>query len=383
MTRHTHSKPIRTLAVILVTVCAVMLSACQPSAQPTAQPTVTPRSDYKLGLVTNEGGTINDGTFNELAHKGAALVSRDFGIDFAYRQSQEAKDYATFIEAMIAEGRNIIITVGYQMTEATLAAAEANPKVFFIGVDYTTDKDLKNFIGLQFREDQGGFLAGALAGMMTTSNVVGVVGGIQIPPVERFVNGFTNGAKYVNPAVKVLSVYTTSFADVKQGQDEADKMTKEGADVLFGAGGLTGSTAIVRAAASGAYVIGVDQDEYRTTFGGGKLSNADKILTSASKGVDTGVYAAVESILKGTMTPGTVLLSAANCGITYAPFHNTEAAVPAEVKTRLENIWRALAGGTLETGANDAAAKAPEPLAAGAQPEVKADAPAMSSCVKN
>jgi basic membrane protein A and related proteins len=362
----------------LALICALVLASCNNSA-PALTPTVTIRTDYKLGLVLNAQGTIRDGTFNEFAYKGAQRASREFGLDFAYRETKEDKNYPGAIDTMIKDGRNIIVTVGFQMADATLAAAQANPKAFFILVDAMPDGAPANLTGVLFREDQGGFLAGAMAAMMTKTNVVGVVGGMQIPPVERYVNGFINGAKYLNINIEVLSVYAGSFSDIDLGRTEADKMLEKNADVLFGAGGLLGSSAIVRAAEMGKFVIGVDQDEFATTFKAG--TNAGQIITSAVKRVDTGVYAAIDSVLKGTAEGGVKLLSVANCGVSYAPANLADAAVPAAVKTRMEAIWRALAGGTLETGADQAGATAPASLAADALPSIADNAPKLSDCV--
>lgn len=370
-------------AHFVVLVAMLLVAACGTNAGPT--PTVTPRSDYKLGFITNAGGSIKDGTFNEISYNGAALAARDFGLDFAYREAVEDKDYTSLIEKMVADGRNIIVTVGFQMTDATLAAAQKYPKVYFIGVDLFLDNPPSNFQGVLFREDQGGFLAGALAGMMTKSNVVGVVGGLKIASVMGFVNGFVNGAKYVNPAVNVLSVYTSGFANVEEGRARAEEMVNQKADVIFGAGGLTGSSGIVHAAELGTYVIGVDQDEYRTTFAGGKTKDSNRILTSAIKRVDQGVYAAVSDILAGKWKGGLRVFGAAECGISYAPFHENDGTIPTDVKNKLEAVWRALAGGTLNTGASsaDPSATPPPPLAAGAMPPVSDKAPKLSDCTRS
>lgn len=357
----------------------VLAGCAQQASAPSVTP--TPRSDYKVALVLNAQGSIIDGSFSESAYNGATRAGQAFNLTVTYRETVEDKDYPMAIQSMVDEGNNIIVTVGFQMTEATVAAAKANEKVFFIGVDQSDPDATSNYQGIQFAEDQSGFLMGALAGMVTQSNVVGVVGGLQIPPVERFVNGFVNGAKYVNPSVTALQVYTTSFADPVQGRAEADKMIAENADVIFGAGGLTGSNAIARAAERGKLVIGVDQDEFWTTFATGK--DADKIISSGVKRVDTGVFLAIESIMKGEFKGGTRTLTAAECGITYAPFNKAEDKISPEVRTRLENIWRALAGGTLQTGAAAAGDTPPESLAAGAQPPVAENAPSLSDCAAN
>jgi len=123
----------------------------------------------------------------------------------------------------------------------------------------------------------------------------------------------------------------------------------EGADVIFGAGGPTGSGGIKRAAEEGIYVIGVDQDEYLTTFGGGTTPGAEFLVSSAVKRVDLGVYDQIYGFLTGTAAGGSLyILDAANGGITFAPAH--DAAVPQDVADRLEAIRAGLANGSIDTG---------------------------------
>lgn len=360
----------------LLLLVVIVLGGCGQGAPP---PTVTPRSDYRLGLVTDVG-SIRDGTFIEFAHRGALRASQQYGLDYTYRESINDSHYEIYLADLLADQRNIIITVGFFMTDFTLEAAQANPDVYFIGVDQFYAEAPANLIGLQFREDEGGFLAGALAGMMTETGVVGMVAGEPIPPVERFVNGFRNGVQYTNPEAEVLQVYGPSFVDSEYGRETAaDWVLNEHVDVLFGAGGITGSSAIFEAASLGAWVIGVDQDEYRTTFGDGMLEGAGLLLTSAVKRVDHGVYQAIVSVLAGTFAGGVVTLSAADCGVGYAPFHEAGIAIPDAVEARLEAIWRGLAGSTLHTGADDDGTEAPQPLGDG-EPPVAADAPTLASC---
>ncbi len=366
------------LARVVLALLALLLAACGggPSA-PT--PTVPLRTDYRLGLVTDVG-TVRDGTFNELAHQGALRVARDFGLDYTFRESIDESHYAIHLQDLLADSRNIIVTVGYLMTDATVQAARDNPDVYFIGLDQAFDETLPNLVGLQFREDQAGFLVGALAGMMTETNVVGALGGQQTPPVTRFINGFVNGVNYVRPGTRVLRTYAPSFTDPDLGSSIVRDWVGQGADVIFGAGGLTGSAGILAASRLGAWVIGVDQDEYRTTFSEGTVDGADRVLTSAVKRVDAGLYRAVASILDGSFQPGVITLSAAECGVAYAPFHDAEEHIPAGIRERLDAMWRALAGGTVNTGASGIAGDVPPAPLAGLMPPVAEDAPRLEEC---
>ncbi len=124
--------------------------------------------------------------------------------------------------------------------------------------------------GVQFNEDESGYIAGVLAASLSQTGVIGVVAGREdVPPVVKFVNGYTVGAQSVNPDIRVLSIYNESFTDAAKGASDAAQFIGEGADVIFGAGGQTGSGGVAAAAEAGVWGIGVDQDEYYTTFAGG------------------------------------------------------------------------------------------------------------------
>jgi basic membrane lipoprotein Med (substrate-binding protein (PBP1-ABC) superfamily) len=324
----------------------------------TQEPTVetldddVPRTNLRVGLVTDVG-QVNDGTFNEFAHEGAQAAVEDYGLTYSYIETQNPGDYEQNIGTLVEEEYDIIVTVGFLIADDTYAAAIDHPGIVFIGVDqsFTGEQALPNLIGVQFREDQSGFLVGALAGMMTESDVVGFVGGVDVPAVKKFRFGYEHGLNYVNPDASLLSVYVPSFTDPAQGASAAQQFVGEGADVIFGAGGKTGTGAIQEAAQEGVYVIGVDQDEYFTTFGGGETPGSDQLLTSAIKRVDVGVYDQIEAVVNGTFEGnGDYILDAENEGIGYADFHETADEIPNEAKERLEEIFQMLADGELNTG---------------------------------
>jgi basic membrane lipoprotein Med (substrate-binding protein (PBP1-ABC) superfamily) len=303
--------------------------------------------------VVTDLGKVNDGTFNQFAYEGAKKAADELGLDFKYIETQAQADYEKNIQTFVDEKYDVIVTVGFLIADATKAAAAAHPEITFIGVDqfYEAGKVTDNLVGLQFREDQSGFLAGALAGMMTKSGTVGIVGGVEIPPVKKFKNGFDNGAKYVKPDVNLLGVYLASFVDPALGASTAEQMIGDGADVIFGAGGPTGSGGIKAAAEKGTYVIGVDQDEYTTTFGNGSGPGAAKILTSAVKRVDVAVYDQIKAVAGGTFKGnGIAIYEAKNGGVGFAPYHDTDSLIPAAVKARIVEIQKALADGSLTTG---------------------------------
>jgi basic membrane lipoprotein Med (substrate-binding protein (PBP1-ABC) superfamily) len=301
----------------------------------------------KVALVTDVG-KIDDRTFNEFAYKGMIKAADEFGLQTAFIETMQPTDYEKNIEQFVSEGFNVIITVGFMLGDATKRMAEKYPDVHFIIVDFAYDPPINNVMGLVFAEEQAGFMAGALAGLMTESKIVGTVAGKEIPPVVRFRKGYDAGVKHVCPDCKTLGVYIDSFTDPARGKTAALSQMEEGADVIFGFGGLTGSAAILGAAQAGAWVIGVDQDEYMTTFKEGRASGSDRVLSSAMKRIDVAVYDAVKASVKGGFKGGTHLVDAAGGGVGLAPFHDTEKKIPAGVKTKLDQLYQQLKSGEIK-----------------------------------
>lgn len=303
-------------------------------------------------LVTDIG-KINDGTFNQFAYEGFERAFKDFGLDNTFIETQAPTDYDTNMSRCIDDGYDAIITVGFLMTDATLKRAQETPGVYFIGVDQFVQNGPENYAGLIFREDQSGFLAGALAGQLTKSNVIAGIYGIDVPAVKKFRNGYEQGAKFVNPDVTALGVYIDSFTAPDRGAAAAGQFLGEGADVIFGAGGQTGSGGITRAAQEGALVIGVDQDEFFTTFGNGETPGAENLISSAVKRVDNAVYQAIEALVnggEGWVGGSNIVMSADNDGIGFAPAHLAADKVPQAVIDRTNEILAGLKDGSIVTG---------------------------------
>ena len=185
-----------------------------------------------------------------------------------------------------------------------------------------------------FREDQGGYLAGIMAASLSESGVIGVVGGREdVPPVVKFVNAYKTGAESVNPDIQVLSVYNESFTDPNKGASDAQQFLGEGADVIFGAGGQTGSGGVEAATRR---EVGhrrrpgrVLHDVQRRRGPGSQY-----LATSAIKRVDLAVFRNIVAAIDGTFEGGVYTLEAANDGITYAPFHDAD--IPDDVASKLE-----------------------------------------------
>jgi basic membrane protein A len=327
-----------------------------PSEAPSASPSesaaaITCDTPVKVGLVTDVG-RVNDKGFNQSAYEGmlAAAEAAPTCFETDYIETTSQSDYAPNIAQFTDSGSNVVIGVGFLLGDALGDAAKTYSDIKFISVDGIPSAGhdeswATNGESLFFAEDQAGYLAGVLAASMTKSDHVGVVGGlVVVPPVERFVEGYIDGAKSVNPDIVADFVYTTSFTDPPQGTNAAQQMIDAGADVIFGAGGLTGNGALTAAcAADGVYAIGVDTDQFET------LPEVQPcILSSATKNIVEAVKNSLLRIAQDQFTPGAHLDDASTNGIGLAPFHNFDSEVPADVKTLLDTTFAGLADGSIK-----------------------------------
>jgi len=313
---------------------------------------------FCVGLVTDVG-QIDDRSFNQSAWEGVQQTQEELDAQIDFVETANATDYAANIDLFAGSGYDVIVTVGFALGEATIQAAAQYPEIDFIGVDqfvgpegpegWEGDWPPANLSGLIFPEDQSGFLAGALAGMMTESNTIAAVLGTDlVPPVVAFKEGYEGGARYVNEDIEIISTYhpgglDQAFTDPGWGADTARQALDQGADVVFGAGGNTGNGALGEVANhEGAYCIGVDTDQWETV-----PAAQPCLITSAMKLITPGVFDLVSASRDGNFPAGNYVGE-----VGLAPFHDFEDDVPQEVKDRLEEIRVGLESGEVETGYN-------------------------------
>jgi basic membrane protein A len=322
----------------------MILPACAP-----AQADCKDEATFCVGLVTDVG-KINDKSFNQSAWEGVQKAQKDLGATVQYIETADAKDYDKNIATFADEGYDVIVTVGFGMGEATVKAAKAYPNVKFVGVDQFQAEETPGVVGLNFPEDNAGFLVGALASMMSKSHKIGAVCGTDaVPPVWRFGEGYKAGAAYADgmkgTTTEVFVVYHSdvgfdkTFVDPEWGAATAKSMMDQGADAIFGCGGITGNGAITAAAQAGAYAIGVDTDQYLTL-----PEAAPRMLSSAMKLITPGVFDLVKMAKDGKFPVGNYFGSAG-----YAPFHDLDSEVPADVKAEMEKINAGLLDGSIKT----------------------------------
>lgn len=345
------SKKLFTLMAVVM-LATIILTACGGGA---AADDCSSEDVLCIGLVTDVG-EVDDKSFNQSAWEGAQQAAEKHGAaKVDYIETKDAKDYAANMQLFLDQGYDVIVTVGFAMGEATGIAAADNPDTYFIGVDQfqtyhfddDTSNDINNLVGLVFNEDHSGFLAGALAAMMTETNVLaGVYGTDLVPPVVAFKEGYEAGAAYINPDIEVISTYhpggmDVAFTDPEWGATTAAQAIDNGADVVFGAGGKTGNGAIIEAAGyEGVFCIGVDSDQWET------VPEAHPcLISSAMKLITPGIVDIMDAYVAGN-APSTNFFGGAG----LASFHDFEDVIPAEVKSTLDDIAAGLADGSVTTG---------------------------------
>ncbi len=300
-----------------------------------------------IGLVTDVG-RVDDKSFNQSAWEGAQQAAEALGAaDVNFIETTTATDYGANIDLFAGQGYDIIVTVGFAMGEATVAAAGTYPDIDFIGVDQFQAETLPNLTGLIFNEDKAGYMAGVLAASLSESGTIAsVLGTDLVPPVVAFNEGYQNGAMSVNPDINIIATYhpgglDVAFTDPEWGATTAQQAIDQGADVIFGAGGQTGNGALIQAAGNeGLWCIGVDTDQWET------VPEAHPCLvSSAMKLITPGVVDLATASVNGEF-PGGNFFGA----VGLAPFHDHDAAVSQEIKDLLAETNAGLLDGSITTG---------------------------------
>ena len=341
---------------------ALALAACSsaPEEEPDSTATGTETEteteapaeevDYMACMVSDQGG-FDDASFNESAYDGLVRAESELGIQIAEAESTAESDYGPNLEAQVAAGCDLIITVGFLLGDATAAAAEANPDVDFAIVDFGYEEPIDNIKPLFFETDEAAFLAGYAAAGTTATGTISTFGGINIPTVSIFMDGFLAGANYYNENaggdVSVLGwdgsdgSFTGDFENQTNGQNTAQGFLDQGADIVMPVAGPVGLGAAQAVQSAGdAWLIGVDSDWTQSA-----PDYADIVLTSVLKNISNAVFDTIESSMtEFSNEPYVGTLENEGVGIADFP----EGIVPDEVVSELENLRGGIISGDIE-----------------------------------
>jgi basic membrane protein A len=308
--------------------------------------------DFKACMVSDSGG-FDDKSFNQTSHDGLVTAADDFGVQTGEVESQSDSEYADNIAAMVDQDCNIVVTVGFLLGDATEKSAKKNPDVDYAIVDYAYAKPPANLKGLTFNTAQPSFMAGYLAAGSSESGIVGTFGGLNIPTVTIFMDGFWEGVQYYNEQnstdVQVIGwdektqegSFTEDFENKTKGQNTATNLISQGADVLFPVAGPAGLGALQAAQDDGQVrAIWVDTD--------GCVSAAeycDVLLSSVVKGMDVAVEDAIRSSAEGTFDNTPYVGNLENGGVGLAPLSDD---VDSSLASELDDIKEQLISGEIQ-----------------------------------
>ncbi|WP_281862817.1 BMP family lipoprotein [Planomicrobium okeanokoites] len=307
-------------------------------------------SDFSVAMVTDVGG-VDDKSFNQSAWEGLQKFGEENGLEkgdggFDYLQSQSDADYNTNLNNLIRRDFDVVFGIGFLMEGAVAEIAAQQPDAQIAIIDAVVEAD--NVASVLFKEQEGAFLAGVAAALMTETGKVGFVGGMDIPVIERFEAGFLAGVEAAKPDVEVDVQYTGAFDKAELGKTTANRMYQGGADIIFHAAGGTGNGVFTEAkerkeadADANVWVIGVDSDQYDE----GQVGDANITLTSVLKRVDNAVFNISEQAMNGEFPGGeTVVYGLADDGIDLA---DSRGAIPEDIMTQIEEFKQQIIDGDI------------------------------------
>lgn len=291
-----------------------------------------------MGIVFDSGGR-GDKSFNDSAWAGMEKSKTDLGIIEKSVDSKNEKDYEGNITTLSDGGADLVFAVGFAQAKALGTVAPKYPAAKFAIID--AEVKGANVRSLVFDEEQGSFLAGYLAALVSKTGKIGFVGGKKIPLIEKFEVGYIAGAKTAKPTIEVLpSKYTESWDDTSLGKADASTLFSAGADIVYHAAGRCGLGVIAAAKDAGKYAIGVDSDQDSQAPG--------SVLTSMVKHVDVAVAATIKDVKDGKFTPGLKRYDLASGAVGLTEFKYTKDKIGAENIAKLDKVKDLIVKGTIK-----------------------------------
>jgi basic membrane protein A and related proteins len=300
----------------------------------------------RVGIVFDIGGK-NDKSFNEAAYRGLEKAKTELGVQVEYIEPTEGADRESAMRSLAAKHVDLVIGVGFIFGPDLERLSRQFPGVKFAGVDYSPSNGFDkqpNLAALKFREQEGSFLVGAVAGLVTRTKVVGFVGGMKIPLIRKFEAGYEAGVKHVCPTCRVLSAYAgtepKAFADPPLGQELAAAQYGQGADIIFHASGKTGDGVFAAARQRHARAIGVDSDQFDAA--------PCCVVTSMVKRVDVAVVDAIKDVIANKFTGGIHELGLAEHGVGFVADERNRAMLPIDVVEKVNVLGEQIISGKIK-----------------------------------
>jgi basic membrane protein A len=337
----------------LLTVVSVLLVAhvAMLFVHPTGAAVPPASTSVELGVVFDMGGR-GDKSFNDGAYLGAERAQRELGAHVRFIEPGDGSDREAGLRLLAAEKMDLVVGVGFIFSDDLTQLAKEYPSTHFAGVDYAVGVDAAgndippppNLAALKFREEEGSFLVGALAALVSKSKKVGFVGGMNFPLIHKFEAGYRAGVARVCPQCTIISQYAgvtpEAFRNPGRGKELALSQYQQGVDVIYHAAGSTGLGVFEAARQTGKLAIGVDADQYQEAPG--------YILTSMVKGVDVAVFEATRWVKEGRFKGGVYQLGLKEGGVGYVYDEHNRALIPDAVHERVEQLKREIIDGKIK-----------------------------------
>ncbi len=300
---------------------------------------------FKVGIVLSIGG-LGDKSYNDSAYQGVQLAAKNLGVEYNYIEpstniESEVKLGVNHLRQYAKENYDLVIATGFFMKDACEQVAKEYPNVKFVLIDSMADAP--NITGLIFKSEEGSFLVGSVAGLVTKTNTIGYIGAQDVEFFRNFQSGYEQGVELVNPKAKVISKYvdgSNPFLVPDRGYELANELIDQGADVIYTAAGSTGIGAIEACKNRGVYAIGVDNDQDYIEKG--------TVITSMVKRVDKAVYDVIELAVDGKLKPGTLEFGVSNGGTDTSEFLYTKSQLPAGTLEKINQIKADIINGKIK-----------------------------------
>lgn len=334
------------LLLVLAMVSCLVLSGCGQGTEDEAA--VDQEQPLQVALVL--AGGLGDRSFYDSSHEGFEKAKEELGVEGNVLECKN--DPSLYQDQLIqaSENADVVVVVGFEFFDIIQEVAEEYPDVNYIYPDNVVE-GFDNITSITYLENEGTFLAGALAAMLTQETsiegineekIIGMVGGVDLPVIRNFQIGYEEGAKYVDEDVRVETIFAGDFEDPAKGKECALALYAKGADIVFHAAGKTGEGVFEAAKEVNAYAIGVDTDQ--------RYINPDVIVASMIKGVGLSVFETLKKIQEGTFEPGKVIHYGINEGGVDLGYGTPDMKqiVPDEIKEKIEEIKEKVKSGEIE-----------------------------------
>jgi basic membrane protein A len=330
-------------------ICFILFTGSVVMAMPQGEKK-TENKPLLVSMATDIGG-LGDKSFNDGCYAGLEKARDELGLEIKVVESKQMTDYVPNLSGLAEDGSTLVFAVGFLMADAIIESAQHHPDSYFAGIDIWIDPASApaNILGINYKEQESGYLAGIVAGLLTEKyagvssklndkNVLGMVLGMDIPPVERYQAGFYAGVMSVNPDCSVISIVTGVFDDQAKGKEATIVLAEQGADIVFQIAGLTGLGVINGAKEKGILAIGVDVDQ--------NYIAPDTVITSAVKGITESTFLIIKSVQEGKFQGGQNLLFGLKENSTgISPYHGFDSVIPQEVKDKVNQVIKDIKSG--------------------------------------